>query len=79
MQVNLSCVFTGGLFFFPLLTYLPVYNEADTCKMKDHVRLLYEPTLIIFSKYICSAVVSAAISHSQVKDSNLLLKSDYPS
>jgi len=46
MQVNLSCVFTGGLFVFPLLTYLPVYNEADTCKMKDHVRLLYEPTLI---------------------------------
>jgi len=48
MQGNLSCVLTDGLLFFPLLTYLPVYNETDTCKMKDHVRLLYEMTLIIF-------------------------------
>ena len=36
------------MIFFSLLTYLPVYNEIDTCKMKDRLRLLYEPTLIIF-------------------------------
>jgi hypothetical protein len=48
MQKNLSCVSTDYLLFFSLFTYLPDYNEIDTCNMKDHVRLLYEPTLIIF-------------------------------
>jgi hypothetical protein len=48
MQRNLSCVLTNNLLFFPLLTYLLVYNAIDTCSIKDHIRLLYEPTLIIF-------------------------------
>jgi hypothetical protein len=49
MQENLSGVLTDIYsFFFPLLTYLSICNETDACKMKDHVRLLYEPTLIIF-------------------------------